>query len=202
MATLKQQMTQRWSVGIDPGFRCTGVVLLQDGIPVAAAAAKNEDTGKPIQWRTWTMARWLQETLQAWITDREIKRLDVIMELPFLKTGERGVVTLMTQMRMAAAYEDAIMRLEDCDVRLGEVQNSTAKMVFAQHGNANKSDMIAISVWRNRPDVRMREHLADAQGIGSCYPAMIQMNSADLFPVPSLYVDNAIGEGPQWKDKR
>jgi len=151
------------------------------------------------------MARWFQETVQNWINAREIKELSVVIEMPFLRMNSkddyRGVTTLVTQMRMIAAYEDACMRLENCLVRVGNVNNTTVKSIFTGTGQASKTMMIAMSVWRKRPDVSEREHLADAQGIGTCYPTMVLMDQERIAPVVSSYVDDSIGDGPAWKGK-
>lgn len=150
------------------------------------------------------MARWLQTTIQAWVDEREIRELDVVVELPFLRSKEEGsnVVTLMSQVRLITAYEDALMRIENCAVRLGEVSNTTAKAIFTGSGTASKDIMVTFSAWSHRPDVNERKDLADAQAIGTCYPSMIRMNPEELMPLHALYVDNAIGEGPHWQKRR
>lgn len=191
-------------MGVDPGFKCTALVLQRDNNPVAAATA-NDLSLSPIQYRTWRMARWFQETIQAWIVEYEIQELHIVIEMPFLKSHTnndvRGVTTLITQMRMIAAYEEACMRLQGCLVKMGTVSNTTAKSIFAGNGRADKTMMVAMSVWRKRPDVKEREHLADAQGIGLCYPTMVVMDPERVPPVSASYEDSAIGEGPNWKGK-
>lgn len=205
MSTLHDRMVSRWSLGVDPGFKCTALVLMGDLKPVAAAAARDDDARRPIQHRVRKMAAWFQNTIQEWINEREIQELNVIIEMPFLKAEtdkeRRGVVTLITQMRMIAAYEEALFRLEGCRVKMGEVANTTAKAIFTGRGNADKSMMITFSAWGKRPDVKEREHLADAQGIGTCYPSMVQMDNELALPTAPLYVDNEIGNGPNWKGK-
>jgi len=125
--------------------------------------------------------------------------------MPILRTSKFGsgnaVTTLMTQVRNIGAYEQALMHVENCAVSLGTVANSTAKAIFTNVGNANKDLMITFSVWNRRPDVAEREHLADAQGIGTCYPQMTRMDSTLLPPTVTSYEDQHIGEGPQWKGK-
>jgi len=142
--------------------------------------------------------------LQNWVNSREITKLDVVIEMPFLKsqTGSdtRGVTTLMTQMRMIDAYEQALFELENCEVRLGTVSNSTAKSIFTNNGNASKIMMVTFSAWNRRPDVKVREHLADAQGIGTCHPVMFPVAN-NMQEIGSLYEDDAIGVGPAWKGK-
>jgi hypothetical protein len=114
----------------------------------------------------------------------------------------RGVTTLMTQMRMLGVYEEALFSLRNCEVSMGEVANSTAKMILTGNGAASKAMMITYSEWNRRPDVTLREHLADAQGIGTCRPSvMAHANDIGLKPSVSAYEDSAVGEGPQW-DKR
>lgn len=150
------------------------------------------------------MTRWFHQNIQAWIDHYQIDKLDVVIEMPILRTSKFGtgdaVTTLMNQMRQISAYEQSLMHLEHCTVRLGVVSNNTAKAIFTNVGNASKDMMITFSVWNRRPDVDDREHLADAQGIGTCHPQMFVMDQL-LPPSATRYEDQHIGEGPLWKGK-
>lgn len=152
--------------------------------------------------RVHAMAEWMRETLQYWIGHHAIDRLDVLIELPVLNNQQRGVTTLMAQMRMLAAYEEALYRLTDCDVRMAEVHNQTVKNIFTGDGHAAKDKMIRWSAWARRPDVKPREHLADAQAIGRCRPiVMLEMSRGSVFAPKELHHDENIGQGPQWKGR-
>lgn len=189
-----------WSVGVDPGFQGTGLVLMADGDPVAAAAAQNTSR-KPLPQRTRTMGLWFYEVLQDWIDKYEIPMLYVVIELAFLNDKTRNVTTLATQMKMHGVYVDKLYDLGGCEVWYGEVTNSTSKKVFTGFGNASKDIMIANSVWARRPDLGdMREHLADAQAHGMCYPKMIPI-LVDTLPQVAKHEDGNIGAGPLWKGK-
>jgi hypothetical protein len=147
----------------------------------------------------------------------EITTLCVNIELPFFNESPqnhnappgavaghiRSVKTFMVQMRQIAAYEQMLYDLKNVEVWLGVVHNSTAKAVLTGFGGATKSQVIDKSVWCKRPDLGdLREHLADAQAIGSVYPDLIIMSDESLHVKEPRYVDHAIGEGPAWKTKK
>ena len=192
-----------WKVGIDPGFGTTAIVLLKDDEPVACEANWYKSTPRvTLIQRTLAMSFWVYELLYQWIEEYKIEELAVLIETPILNRSERGVTTMMTQMRMLATYEAVLCDLPDsCEVRLGEVHNQTAKATFTGSGSADKSHMISCSVWAYRPDVEPREHLADAQAIGTVVPSTIVVNGGAIVAKDALYMDNAIGKGPKWKNK-
>lgn len=204
---------------MDPGLKCTAAVLLADGEPVAASCATHTDTQTPMLHRCHTLALWLLGVVQGWIAEHKIKELDVVFETPVLnvtrknlgkvcpvckkpfKSNDRAITTVMTQMRLLAAYEEVMFRIEGCVVHVGEVHNQTVKSVFTGTARADKIVMVAHSVWARRPDVKEREHLADAQAIGTCYPQMVDVSEEDILPRTPLYEDHRIGAGPKWKGK-
>lgn len=161
----------------------------------------NKAVKEPMIQRVHVMAMWLEGTLQNWIVTYQPDTLDVLIETPIMNRDERGVVTIMTQMRLIAAYEEACYRLKGCVVSLGEVHNQTAKLVFTGTGKATKDIMVLHSAWSKRPDVSPREHLADAQGISMVRPVMVLMDDTRIALKAPLYEDNAIGVGPEWKGK-
>jgi len=88
-------------------------------------------------------------------------------------------------------------------VWLGVVHNGTAKSVFTGYGNATKDDIISRSVWAKRPDIgALREHLADAQAIGSVYPDLSIASDDALRLIKPRYIDHAIGQGAVWKPQK
>lgn len=192
----------RWSVGVDPAFQGTAAVLMADNDPLAAESARATGTKHPAE-RTRSLAMWLQELLQGWIDTYEITELHVVIEKAFLNDQNRAVTTLASQMRMFGVYQHMLYDLERCEVHFGEVVNSTVKKVFAGHGGATKIQMVSRSVWSHRKDLDIdyiRNHLADAQGIGTCYPKMILVKPLTLAKIP-YYQDHNIGKGSAWKGK-
>lgn len=202
---------ERWAAGIDPGFKTTAVVLLADDRPIVAQCARDTSSHRR-HYRLHKMGLWLTELLSGWITEYEIKELHVMIELAFLnKTSKsHGVTTMAAQMAMHGVYLDALYRLPtECLVYAGEVHNATAKAVLTGDGKATKTTMVANSVWAKRPDLGQpedgdfpRQHLADAQAIGTCYPDLFlidRMKADD--PSQPYHVDGAIGHGPKWKGK-
>lgn len=151
------------------------------------------------------MANWMYNLALAWVQQHKIKDLEVVIEAPIMNSSERGVVTLMTQMRLITAYEEAFYRLQDdlpdVNITLGEAHNQTVKKVFTGNGNADKTIMVLYSVWSKRPDVQPREHLADAQAMSMCSVPMMPMNDMTMTPMKSSYEDHAIGQGPDWKGR-
>ena len=147
------------------------------------------------------MAYWVRSTIQGWIYKHKITELTVLVETPILNRSERGVVTMMTQMRMLASYEAVLCDLVDCDVNLGEVHNQTAKAVFTGNGNADKTVMVSNSVWAYRQDVTDRKDLADAQAIGTVLPHTYPINNGVVTPKTPRYEDHNIGTGPKWHNK-
>ena len=117
MSPRKKLRPERWSLGVDPGFGGTGLVLLADDVPIAAALATDKGT-RPVQERTRAMALWFYETIETWIEQYEIELLHVVIEEAYLRRpgavqqadrpGHKGrvsVKTLARQMRMISAYE-------------------------------------------------------------------------------------------------
>ena len=211
---------------MDPGLKCTGVVLtrnyaVKEAVSFTSDTNARDGAGNLInQHRVYDMALTLREVLQGWINKHNIKTLYINIELPILnrdrygggvmgrkcpscglpKYGrEVGVTTLMTQMRMIATYQNMLYDLTDAEIILAEINPSTAKLAFTGKGNASKTLMISKSVWARRPDVKDREHLADAQGIARVLPAKtVTMHGDDRAPRPLRYNDGAVGTGPDW----
>ena len=179
------------------------MVLLKNGEPVACEAnSMRAKSGVSVVERRMRMALWVYHLLEGWIDTHNIKELNVLIETPILNRSERGVTTMMSQMRMLASYEAVLYDLPDtCKVYLGEVHNQTAKASFTGTGNADKPHVISKSVWAYRPDILPREHLADAQAIGGVTPSLLLMNCENILPKPPTYTDHAIGKGPKWKGK-
>lgn len=179
------------------------MVLLRDDDPVACEAnGFKAAPGVSVMTRTMAMSLWVYELIAGWIVTYKIEELHVLIETPILNKSERGVTTLMTQMRMLASYEAVLVDLPDtCKVYLGEVHNQTAKASFTGNGKADKHHMISKSVWAYRPDVVPREHLADAQGVGGVMPTTWLVNCENIVAKAPTYQDGAIGKGPKWKNK-
>lgn len=164
------------------------------------------------------MAIWARDLIQGWVTAYEIPVLVVNLELPFFNESPanhnappgapagrpRSIKTFMIQMRQVAAYEDMLFDLRNVEVWLGIVHNTTAKSVFTGDAAASKAIMVARSVWAKRPDIGddVREHLADAQGIGTVYPDLCIMSDEALKITIPKYTDHDIGRGPLWQPKR
>jgi len=214
---------------VDPGLKCTAVVLtrnyaVKEAVSFTSDTNARDGAGNLInQHRVHDMSLTLRNTLQGWIDKYDIKTLYINIELPILnrnrggvgfagkkcaacgqdKSGRQvGVTTMMTQMRMIAVYQNVLYELNGAEILLGEVNPSTAKLAFTGRGDAGKAMMIDKSVWSKRPDVKDREHLADAQGIARVLPAgTVTMHGDDRYPRPLRYNDGAVGTGPDWLKK-
>lgn len=127
-------------------------------------------------FRVHAMALWLQRTVLEWAVDHNIMSLVVMIETPIMNRSTRGVTTLMTQMRMLAAYEEALFNIHGCSIHIGETNNKTVKAVFTGDGNADKDAMVAQSYWAVS-DLVYREHLADAQAISTVREDTVQLDT-------------------------
>ena len=189
---------KRWSVGIDPGMKCTAVTLLADDVPIAAeASTSGEKADKPIQHRVRMMTLWLRKIIQKWVDQYSIETLVVLVEIPFL--NHLNVKTSFVQTRMLACYEECLFDLQNVEVWLGEISNTSVKLAFTGDGHAEKHIMISRSAWKYRPDVPLRDHLADSQAIGAMWPVLTKISDDELRTATSIYSDQAIGHGRVWQ---
>lgn len=160
---------QKWAIGIDPGFRETGVVLSyelnHDLEPVAWAtfACPKKDT--PDIVRAVSLAGAVINVITAWIEEHEIEMLDIAIEVPIFNGNAQ---TVMLQARLLQEIQSGLLfmvadTVEQCYVT--EVNPSTAKSLA---GCGPKEKPVAQSPFKTEPPgitKFTRETLADAWAI-------------------------------------
>ena len=202
----------RWAIGIDPGLSiCTAAVLLKDDVPLAAIGVQGARPERAhLVQRCRALAFVVRDFIVGCIQQHKIEELDVMIEVPFLRK-KTPVDVMNVQGLMAAQTLHAALTMMLCDmanahedstaIRYGPVFPNTAKAVFTGNGHASKGGMIQHSAWQLRPDVRLREHLADAQAIGTCAPQMIDLSDPHIPTLEPAYHDAKLGSGSAWKGK-
>ncbi len=212
----RAEADRKFEVGIDPGLTYTAMVLARDGVPIRSVCARGPTASTdPLEVRCRRIAVFCMDYLQRWITAYELEHLHVMMELPYLRDWSEGNVerdpramkgrlsnieTYRRQMLLFGFITSHLFDFEDCTIYFAGVNNKTVKSAWTGQGSASKDVMINCSAWCKRPDVECREHLADAQAIGS-----LRMDAAPLVDTKPLlepiYADSNMGRGPQWKNK-
>lgn len=192
-----------WNLGVDPGLGTTAMVLTKHDVPIAGVAVHGRTANThALASRCHDIAQFCAQHAERWMIQHEIDLLFIRLELPFLR-GEsmRNVKTLMAQCELQGALVEAFHQLADESARvfLSRVHNTTAKAMFTGDGQASKTKIIARSVWAKRPDVEVREHLADAQAIAGVYGEFHELENDN--PLIPTYVDSMLGKGAHWRGK-
>ncbi len=161
---------RRYTVGIDPGFGETGVVLYDvddDGHPIAWSTFSC-GPGETDICRTVSLGGVVVNLLLDWIKEYGIKHLDVAIELPIYNKNPK---TFTKQIRLLEELESGIFHIiagqvEEC--WMTEVNPKTSKMLATTDGDAPKAAMVAASPFKEYNDVLQptREALADAWAHG------------------------------------
>ena len=165
-----------WSIGVDPGFGKTGLVLCRDddvNAPVAWATFTCP-TGETDLNRACTLGGEVVNQVTTWIEEHEIKHLDISIEMPIMRRGSRRgadpVTTFMKQMRLIQEIESGVVYLVGSLVKdswITEVNNKTSKVLAAGNGSASKPMMVRASPFRDmKANVATKEALADAWAHG------------------------------------
>jgi len=140
-------MEKKWSIGIDPGFRETGVVLgceegteykLVEWVTFSCPADNYEDLS-----RAAALGEVVVDEVVRMIDMYHIKQLDVSMETPIYR---HNAATLMKQIRLYQEIQSGLLFCVTGQVEqfwLTEVYPATSKSLLTGNGKANKADMIA-----------------------------------------------------------
>jgi Holliday junction resolvasome RuvABC endonuclease subunit len=141
--------TKAWSLGVDPGFGNTGVVLrlAGDNKVVGEACWLNDQSSDWEIRRAASICIPMMETVLAWIDKHDIRVLEVSLENPIYNGNPR---TLMVQMALYTMiqvyiYDYLLPHLEELYLTL--VNNKTSKKLLTQDGGADKDKMIKHSPW-------------------------------------------------------
>ena len=135
----------KWSIGIDPGLRETGVILCRDGTEPEV-----------IEWVTYTcppgdeditrvvsLGAYVVDTVLGWIEEHGIEQLDVCIELPVYT---HNAASFTKQIRLVEEIESGLFHLVVGEVNqfyMTEVYPSTSKGLLTNDGRADKDRMIA-----------------------------------------------------------
>lgn len=217
MAQGRKTSTGIFESGIDPGLGCTAAVLMQDHKVLAVRTYSNSNSKQPIMHRMRAMKMGLYNGYVEWIHAFNIEKLHVVIETPVLNQmgrercptcgavkGRFAVQGIIKQAWMFGAYQDALFDVAEttgCVIQVGEVSNTVAKKVFSGYGRAHKDQMINKSAWAKRPDISQRNHMADAQALGSCSPTLFDVSAGVVDPMNPSHIDDKVGKGPAWKGK-
>ena len=135
-----------WSIGIDPGFGETGVVVRSDG-SITDVATWKCPPGPADMLRSFYLADevfgWLFEVCER----RKVKRLDVAIERPILarmgqyRPASINVEAYAKQMRFYQSISQLVHFLPADELWLTEVYPSVSKKLATGKGNATKSDI-------------------------------------------------------------
>lgn len=159
----------RWAVGIDPGYRETGVVLAhEDGTGdltvVAWATYACPKKGTPDVSRNVSLAGCVVNLLIDWIDAFEIKALDIGIELP-VYSRRAGPQTLIKQARLLQEIESGIFHivageLDECWVT--QVNPTTSKMLAGCSPKEKPVEQSPFTLLPKDISDHTRETLADA----------------------------------------
>ncbi len=136
----------KWSVGIDPGLRETGVILCRDGVQpeVVEWVTYSCPPGDADITRVVSLAAYVVDAALHWVDEYDIKLLDVTIELPVYT---RNAATFTKQIRLLEEIESGLFHLVTGEVDqfyMTEVYPSTSKGLLTNDGRADKDRMIAV----------------------------------------------------------
>lgn len=155
-------MTHRWTIGIDPGFGQTGVVLLR-GPEVKEFAVYSRGPGEPAFQRTAYLGEKILNTLHQWLLRYGIERLDVAIETPIWKKNAHN---FELQWRLVHHIEFGLWVWVSSETRLWvtEVPPTTSKKLATGDGRASKETVAEASPFlrANFPDDTTWTTLGDA----------------------------------------
>jgi Holliday junction resolvasome RuvABC endonuclease subunit len=143
----------KWSVGIDPGFRESGVVLcheeagigggppefvLDEWVTFSCPSGSDEDLTRAV-----SLASSVVYAIQDFIVRYEIDELDVAIELPVYK---HNAATYTKQIRLLEEIESGLFFTvcgEVDSMFLTEVYPTTSKALLTGNARADKGEMVA-----------------------------------------------------------
>ena len=151
-----------WSIGIDPGFVETGVVLIR-GREVEDYRTLRCPAGDTALKRAEALATEVMTIIEGWITDHEILKLDVAIETPIYKHNAHS---FELQWRLVQEIESmlGVMSLVVDELWLTEVPPATSKKKATGKGGATKLEIAQASPfgWHDSWNDHTWHTLADA----------------------------------------
>ena len=169
--------SRQWYIGIDPGYRRTGIVL-RDGAgesrqaDIAAATFSQCSAGEPCGLRAVSLADSIAGRLQDWIREFQIHSVTITIEVPIYSRRKSNIATLIKQARLLQAIEEAIMCLVEpllVDLQLYEVNPKVSKHSATGSGSATKKEIVEASPFSfDDGTVEDIEAIADAWAHSLC----------------------------------
>jgi Holliday junction resolvasome RuvABC endonuclease subunit len=150
-----------WSIGVDPGFRETGLVLRRGEEVVAWSTFQCKPNGSAYL-RTTALAFAVVDRMMDWVRDYEIARLDVAVETPIYNSNPKS---FELQWRLVQDIEANMVLLNVGDLWLTEVGPTTSKHLATGNGKATKDEMVEVApevMYREAMTLHTAETLADA----------------------------------------
>ena len=137
-----------WTLGLDPGFERSGLVLLRNKELIAWALHKLDKTACDVGWaRAASLANGMLDSASRWVESFAIRELAVAIELPVYT---RNPQTFLLQVRLLQELESGLsLWMQTCldKLYITEVNPSTSKRLLAGNAKADKHAMIAASPW-------------------------------------------------------
>lgn len=151
----------KWTIGADPGFKETGLVLRRSHEVVAWSTFKCKPNGSPYM-RTTALAFAVIDRMMDWVRDYEIEALDVSVETPIYNSNARS---FELQWRLVQEIESNLALLTSRQLWLTEVGPTTSKRLATGNGKADKESIFAASPFGLEvlgQDLHTQHTLADA----------------------------------------
>jgi Holliday junction resolvasome RuvABC endonuclease subunit len=160
---------QVWSIGIDPGFGLSGVVLVRDKEVVDWALHSMPPSESPDWIRAASLASGIIQSISSWVDTYKIEAVMLGVEVPVYNLNPR---TFCLQSRLLQEIETGltiVVGSEVEEVYITEVNPGSAKKALTGNARANKKDMIAAGPWaRSSMTYDERHTLSDAYAMALC----------------------------------
>lgn len=135
-------MRQQWSIGIDPGFGETGLVL-RHGTRVREFGVLSCRAGPPPVSRTFALTQRVMDLVQQWVMRYKIRELDVAIERPI---WNKNASAFELQWRLVQHLESSLYQIADTmQLWITEVSPGTSKKLATGNGGADKNEVAAAS---------------------------------------------------------
>lgn len=136
----------RFSVGIDPGYGCAGLVLVRHDLVCDTVVAFSlfEDLlgrGAPTVFRSQDMARRLGSTIGGWVAAHGIRDLAVGLELPIYNRNPEAYAKQYTLIQAIEAVLCSYVAPRVDDLVIAEPNPSESKHLATGSGAASKDEM-------------------------------------------------------------
>lgn len=144
-------VTTCWTIGVDPGFKETGLVLRRGNKEVKAWSTFQCRPNGSAYMRTTALAFAVTDRMMDWVRDYKITHLDVSIETPIYNSNPRS---FELQWRLVQDIEANIVLLDVQELWLTEVGPTTSKRLATGKGKATKDEMV-----ESAPEVMYREKM-------------------------------------------